>query len=86
MPDECCNKRLSELEKHHAETLVYRRLREESERDAQERSDKVINQVNADLTEIKEFMNQQKSFIGAVVFIVGGMYAVIALFADKILK
>jgi len=84
MPDPDCDRRLSEFEMHHAETIVYRELREQSEKEDRLRRDKLADEIRSDISEIKEFMVQQKTFIGAVIFIVGGIFSVGAVFYEKL--
>ena len=86
MPDDLCHKRLSALETYHAEAAIYRKMREESENQSDLRREILIDEVREDIAEIKQYMGAQKSFVGAVVFVIGGMFAVVSMFADKLFR
>lgn len=80
--DDTCNKRIDNLERLQAECYTQRMLRDQAIKEEEKQLDK----VTTDVAEIKEYMIQQKSFVGAVMLIIGGMFAIITMFADKIFK
>ncbi len=86
MQDQNCYERITELEKQFSQNILYRKMREQMETAADERRAAEVEEFKQDLHEIKQYMSSQKSFIGAVIFIVSGMFAVITFFADKIFK
>jgi len=84
MSDDDHDKRITNLETHYAESIIYRRMREESERYDRVRRDKLGDELKKDILEIKEFMAQQKTFIGYIILIVSAIFSVVVVFFDNI--
>ncbi len=84
MSDDKCVDRIAVLESQYSQTIMYRKMRERLESEAGKRQSAELEGLKKDIHEIKQYMGSQKSFIGAIIFIVSGMFSVITVFADKI--